>query len=377
MITVHVLAQPVVMGVVSSILGSHPDAVVGTRTNNAREAISLHYTAEDLLIIDDDVLLDVPGLVASLAELGCRKVLVGAVNNAEAARRALLMQATHMIDREHLSEELAEIIRGLNPAPISTKPWLAAIYSAKGGVGKSTIALNLAWALALQSEQKVALLDIDPLGDIGAMIQENPGATIIDLVEELSSGLAEDKALLSLYQVKGLGLTVVPAGGFARLDQDVHPDDLEKVLAVLKGSHDYLVLDLASGLTDLNLAALDAVEKIFVVASPERVALMTVRRSLDIFRRLYPAKLELILNRADSDTGIEEQEVEEALGIPIHYRFPSGGSAPARAANRGKPLILADSRNSLSRALVEVAQKIVGAREGVHRRPRHWFGRGG
>ena len=376
-ITVNVLAQPGIIGGLSSVLGENPRAGFGVRTHNPREVLGISYQADDLLIIDDDTLGDVPGLVAAIGELPCRKVLVGAVADAAAARRALLLKALYMVDRQRALEELGELLKGLIPIPTPMKSWLGAIYSAKGGVGKSTIALNLAWALALRSERNVALVDVDPLGDIGAMIQEKPGATLVDLVEGLRSGLAEDKALLSLYRVKALGLTVVPASLEARPDTGIAPEDLERVLTILKENYDYIILDLATGLTDLNLAALDAVEKILVVAAPERVALLAVRRSLDIFRRLYPAKLELVLNRADSDTGLGDEEVEDALSSPIRYRFPSGGSSPARAANRGRPLILADARNPLSRAFVEMAQDITGEREGVHRRLRHWFGREG
>ncbi len=374
MLVVHVLADPAVMGTVSSIMSSKVDVTLGLRTNNIREAITSPYGPDDLLVVDDQLLLASAGLLASLAEIACRKVMVGSVGDQAVARRALALESLDLIDPSRLAEELPMIVDRLMPASEVLEPWVTAVYSAKGGVGKSTVALNLAFALALQSEHPVALVDCDPLGDIGAMLWEKPGATLVDVVRGLRAGMTREKALQSLHQIKALNLTIIPAGVVPQEAADVNPGDLEEVLTMLTESHAYLVMDLATGLTDMNLAALDVASRIFVLAAPERVTLTNVQRSLNALRNLYPEKLAVLLNRADSDTGLTEEAVSSLLGLKPRYTLPSGGAAPIRAANRGRPLVLAEPKNSLARSLLAIAGEVVGAREGIRRR-RRWYAR--
>lgn len=373
MLIVHILAEPAVVTVASNAMAGQPDWVIGTRTHNIREALSISLKAEDVLIVDDHLMRETPSLIPPLANLSCRKMVIGSLADSEIARRALLLDAVSVIDPARIAEELSLALTGLDVAVEKLDSWVVAVYSAKGGVGKSTAALNLAWGLALESEFDVALVDCDPLGDIGAMIQDKPGANLMDLVRGINSGMAEEKVLQTLYHVNPLGLTIVPAAPNPHDTEGLNPHDLERMVGLIKEDHAYVVLDLATGFTDINLAALDAASQIVVVAAPERVTLTTVRRSLDVLRRFYPDKLALLLNRADSDTGLSAEEVAEMLGQPIRYTLPSGGSGPVRASNRGRPLVLAEPKNPLARAFMDMAQEVVGPREGARRRPRRWF----
>ncbi len=375
MLSVHVLAGPMVMGAASSVLAPDPEVQLDTRTNNVREAVNLRLGSDDVILIDDLLLAQAPGLVASIKGVPCRKILVGRVADPDAARRALVLEAVNMVDPDRLSEDLLEVLKSLVQPATVTDPWVGVVYSAKGGVGKSTVALNLAWALAIQSDHDVALMDADPLGDIGAMIQDKPGATLVDVARGLAAGMSEEKALSSLYRVKALGLTVVPAAPSPQDAQKISVEEFETVLRLLAASHPYVVVDVATGLTDLNLIAMDQATEIIVLTAPERVTLGTVKRAVEVLKRLYPNKLALLLNRADSDTGVGVREVEQELSVPVQYVLPSGGSAPVRATNRGRPLVLADAKNTLARAITAIAQEIVGGREGTRRRPRRWFAR--
>jgi pilus assembly protein CpaE len=329
--------------------------------------------SDDLLVVDDIILKESPSLVPAVAELACRKLIIGRLSDADSARRAILLQSAAVVDREQVTGELVSAVRALFDPPPRRDPQVMAIYSAKGGVGKSTLALNLAWGLAIHSEFDVALIDCDPLGDIGAMIQDRPGATLSDLVRGLEEGMDDEVALQSVYRVKTLGLTIIPGdpnpGGAVQLQSG----DLERVLRLVRSTHAYVVLDLPTGLTDINLTALDNATDIFVIAAPERVTLGTVRRSLDVLRRFYADKLVVLLNRADSDTGLGDLQIQEALGQPVQYLLPSGGSVPVRASNQGRPLVLFDPKNPLAKAIIAMTQEIVGEREGIRRRPRRWF----
>ncbi|PSR23938.1 MAG: hypothetical protein C7B45_01240 [Sulfobacillus acidophilus] len=374
MLTVHILAKPGIMSLVSTALVGDSEISLELRTNNLREILGFQYRdVRDLLIVDDAILSEAPGLVQSVADLPCRKLLIGSLSDMEAARRALTLQSTAIVEADRVNDDLVAVVKALLDPPVTREPWVAAIYSAKGGVGKSTLALNLAWALAMYSEFNVALIDCDPLGDIGAMIQERPGATLSDLVRGLGAGMDDDRALQSLYRVQALGLTIIPAEPNAQRALELRSADLERVLALVRQTHGYVVLDLPIGLTDLNLTALDHATDIIVMAAPERVTLGTVRRSLDILHRFYSGKIAVLLNRADSDTGLTDGDIEQALAHPVQYVLPSGGSSPVRASNTGRPLVLFDPKNPLAKSIIAMAQEIAGQREGVRRRPRRWL----
>lgn len=379
MLSIHVLARPHLMAQVSSLVASNPDWEMGRRTNNLRELLSWSSNARDVLVLDDGILESAPGLLDEVSRIPGLKVTLGRLSDAGAARRALALGAVSLIEETGLDQELPRILAGFEePEKSPFEPCVIAVYSAKGGVGKSTIALNLAWGLALHSEFPVALVDGDPLGDIGAMIQDKPGASLADVVRGLKSGLSEAKALQSLHTIKGLSLTVVPAASDPRQASQVQAEDLGRVLDALTKTHAYVVLDLATGLTDWNLTAMDRSDQILVLAAPERVTLGSIRRALDILARLYQDKLAVLLNRADSDTGMDVPEVEALLDHRVDQVLPSGGSAPVRAANRGRPLVLMDPKNVLARALLDMSKETVATREGSRRRPRRWIlSRGG
>ena len=374
MLSIHVLARPHLMAQVSSLVASNPEWEMGRRTNNLRELLSWSGQAQDVLILDDGILASAPGLLDEVARIPGLKVTLGRLSDAGSARRALALGAVSLVEEASLEQELPRILSGFEePEKSPFDPCVIAVYSAKGGVGKSTIALNLAWSLALHSEFPVALVDGDPLGDIGAMIQDKPGASLSDVVRGLKSGLSEAKALQSLHTIKGLSLTVVPAASDPRQADQVRAEDLGQFLDALTKTHAYIVLDLATGLTDWNLTVMDRAHQVFVLAAPERVTLGSVGRALDILTRLYQDKLAVVLNRADSDTGMDMDQVQAALGYRVHHVLPSGGSAPVRAANRGRALVLMEPKNVLARALLGLAQELVATREGSRRRPRRWI----
>lgn len=377
MVTVHILALPDVMGAASLALADVPDVEVELRTNNIREILGYTFRdAKTLLVIDDRLLRQSPGLVGSVAALPSRKLLVGHLKDGDTARRALALEALNLLADTELRTELPTILAGLEDPPVTPSDGVViSVYSAKGGVGKSTLALNLAWALALQSEGGVALVDGDPLGDIGAMIQDQPGATVADAVRGIKAGLSPDKTLQSLHRVKGLNLTVVPASVSLQESEQVDVEGFDGLLRLLRSHYAYMVLDLPTGLTDLNLTAMDLSSRIMVLAAPERVTLSTVARGLELLSRFYGPRLSVVLNRADSDTGLGQPEVEAILNASISLVLPSGGAAPVRASNRGRPLVLAEPKNPLAQAMMAMANDVVAEREGTRRRPRRWLGR--
>ncbi|MCY0878470.1 MAG: P-loop NTPase [Firmicutes bacterium] len=356
-----------------SLLGS--SAVPITVSTDLREALARPYRSGDLLIVDDGLLADNAALVEQIARLPCRKALLGAADDLTVARRALQIRSVEIVPPGEVAAQLpklaAQFLEPDDAAPAPRRLW--AMFSSKGGIGKTTLALNFAWAVATYSAHRVALVDFDPLGDVGAMLPRMPSTTLVDVVDSLEAGLGSEAVINSLYQVPDIGLTIVPADSSPERSQRMTAAQVGVVLDLLEAHHAYVVADMATGLSDINLALLDRADEIWVLTAPEKVTLLPLMRSLPILRTLYRDKLVVVVNRSDSETGLETDEIGEMLGQPVVYALPSGGVGPVVAANQGRPLVAMDPSNPLARAIVHIARDQVTRFEGPRRNtPRLW-----
>ncbi|MCY0899847.1 MAG: P-loop NTPase [Firmicutes bacterium] len=372
----YVLVRPQLAETVrQSILGASVPISVST---DVREALARPYRSGDLLVVDDGLLADNGALVEQLARLACQKVLMGSVDDLAVARRALQLKSVEIVAPRDLAEMVpqlaAQFLAPDDAAPLPRRLW--AMFSSKGGIGKTTLALNFAWAMAMQSAHRVALADFDGLGDVGAMLPRVPSTSLVDVVESLEAGLSTDAVMNSLYQVPEMGLTIVPADASPERSQRITAAQVSAVLDLLQAHHAYVVADMATGLSDVNLAILDRADEIWVITAPEKVTLLPLMRSLPILRTLYPEKLVIVVNRSDSETGLGTADIADMLGQPVSYALPSGGVGPVVAANQGRPLVMTEPSNALARAISNMAREQVTRFEGPRRNTPKLLGRG-
>jgi pilus assembly protein CpaE len=114
-------------------------------------------------------------------------------------------------------------------------------------------------------------------------------------------------------------------------------------------------------LQDTTLAALDAANMILLVTSLDLLALHKTRTALDMLRQLYPAdKIQVVLNRANSEVGITVQDVESALGAPLRAQIPSDGRLVVTSVNEGKPFVLSSPNTVIARRIQALAAEILG-----------------
>ena len=208
---------------------------------------------------------------------------------------------------------------------------------------------------------------MDMFGDIGSMLLERPPISIVDVIQELENGMSADKALQSLFTSMELGLTIVPSSTNPQRAEIIRTEHITQVINLVKTTHAYVILDLPTGLTENNLAALDAANRIVVVALPEQVTLKTVARSMDILEKIYADRLTIALNRTDSGTGLNSDDVSRILGRPVSFSLASGGTGPVKFSNQGVPLVQADRSNALSADILRMANHFVTESEGLHR----------
>ncbi|MFB9234541.1 CpaE family protein [Plantactinospora siamensis] len=265
------------------------------------------------------------------------------------------------------------------PAAPAAEAKVVTVFAAKGGCGKSTLATNLAVALADGGRHRVCLVDLDlAFGDVGIMLQLVPERGIADAVsarDRIDANLV--RALLTPYG-PGLDVLLAPVGPAEaeRIDRDL----VARVLAALRTMVDYVVIDTPAAFTDGVLAALDVSDLHVLVATPDVPALKNLRIAIDMLDLLGLRRENrlVVLNRSDSRVGLTGADVDRVLRTPIGAHIPSSRDVPI-SINRGVPIVADKPAHPVSKAIREVAQAQIANRtpHRAGRGLRERLGRGG
>lgn len=244
------------------------------------------------------------------------------------------------------------------PADDSARGKMVTIFSPKGGVGKTTLAVNLAIALADEGARKVCLVDLDlAFGDVAITLQLFPARTIADAVtmqNDLDFPTLE--SLLTPHR-DNISTLVAPVQPDAK---DAIPARLiGRVLHLLKGNFDFVVVDTAPAFDEQVLQALDETDEILLVTTLDVPTLKNVKIALETLDLLnLPSnKRRLVLNRADDKVGLSAEKVESTLNMKITASIPTSPQV-ANATNSGEPIVSALPRHVVSQAITELAREL-------------------
>ena len=243
----------------------------------------------------------------------------------------------------------------------STRGKLVTVFSAKGGCGKTTLATNLAAALADKGRREVCLVDLDlAFGDVAIALQLFPAHTIADAVP-LADNL-DAAALTSLLTPHSPGLVALVAPIEPGTAESIPATLVATVLDLLKQQFDFVVVDTPPAFDDHVLAAFDQSDMVALLATLDIPALKNLKLTLETLDLLnYPReRWRLVLNRADSKVGLAVNEVEKTLKAPIVAQIPSSRDVPA-SINRGVPIVLDDPRHPVTLAIKAFAENDIAA----------------
>lgn len=235
------------------------------------------------------------------------------------------------------------------------------IFSPKGGVGRTTLAVNLATAIRQFTGKQVALVDASLLfGDIGVMLNLEPRRSIADLlpsINELDAELVEGCMMTHPSGVKVL--LAPPSPEVAEL---ITADHMKLILSRLRELYDFIIIDTLPYLHDVTLGVLDTADLILVITTLEMPALKNVKVFLEVGKVLgYPAeKIKLVINRADSTGGIRLEDVEATIGTRASSTMVSDGRLATLATNRGVPFMISHRESQLAYDVSALAQEIAG-----------------
>lgn len=262
------------------------------------------------------------------------------------------------------SVEVSRRANGWSPAePSGPEGRVITVFAAKGGCGKTTMATNLAAALAAGGSRSVCLVDLDmSFGDVAIAMQLFPTRSIADAVAMHDK--LDESGIRSLVTPHSPGLDTLLAPLEPGHADKIPTSVVTEVLNVLRRIYDYVVVDTPPDFKDWVLAALDLSDVYVLLATLDVPALKNLRLTLDMLDLLgYPREnWQIVLNRSDSKVGLQLEDVEKTLKVPIAALIPSS-RAVSMSINKGVPLVLEQPGHPVSAAVRAFADKhIVGSR---------------
>jgi pilus assembly protein CpaE len=264
-------------------------------------------------------------------------------------------------DAVRRTKGLAEAIRNQSPGAANGRPRgrIITVFSAKGGCGKTTLATNMAAALADRGRREVCLVDLDlAFGDVAIALQLFPAHTIADAVP--LGDHADFGAVQALLTPHSPGLTTLVAPVEPGSGEGIPASLISRLLQVLRDHFDYVIVDTPPAFDDHVLSAFDLSDVVALIATLDIPALTNLKLTLETMDLLnYPRdRWRIVLNRADSKVGLAIGEVEKSLRATISAQLPSSRDVPA-AINRGVPIVLDDPRHPVSVAVKTFAEQYV------------------
>lgn len=370
----------------TKLLAFEQTVEVAGAAGSGEEAITMAMDLRPDVVVMDINMPGMDGIAA--AELISQRlpqvaiIMMSVHGEAEQMRRSLQAGAREFLVKPFSSDEFSETIKRVyereearrhqiaasmpaGPAVILPDPdiehQVIAIFSPKGGSGRTTIATNLAIAIKQETGARVALLDANlQFGDVGVLLNLNPKTrSIIDALDggELDSDLVESVLIEHSTGVRALLAPPSPEGADL-----VPPATLKQVVEHLRTLHAYTIVDLAAGINDHSLAIMDMADQIVIIAALEITAIKNLRLFLEVADQLgyERSKLRIVMNRSDTTQGIRMGDVEGSIRRPIDGTIVSDGRLAVLAVNRGVPFILSNPDSPLSRDVTRLAQTLIG-----------------
>ena len=240
------------------------------------------------------------------------------------------------------------------------KSKIITVFSTKGGVGKTTIASNLAVSLARMTKKRVALVDLDlQFGDIAIMLNVSAKNTVSEMIKEISQ---LDSELMDEYLVTHFsGVRVLPAPVKPEYAEYITASHVERIINTLREDYHYVIVDTSANFHETVLTSLDMSDRILLVSTLDLPTIKNIKSGLDIMDTLhYPReKVSIVLNKASEQFGIKYKDFENTLRHPIWSYVPEDSQTVITSANKGFPFVMTRTETKVAKAIINISSMIV------------------
>ena len=233
---------------------------------------------------------------------------------------------------------------------------VVALFSPKGGVGRTTIAYNL--AVALGQQHRVCLIDGSlQFSDLRGLLRV---PAVAPSIVNLPTDRIREQDLADVMWRDPSGIDILLAPPRIEMAEMVTTRDVEKVLSILRQLYEFVIIDTRAALSDDVLVFLDAADLILQVLTYDSMAIRSLAMSAETFAAIgYPSsKLATVLNRSDASGGFDKSDVEQALGSQIDFEVVSDGHLVLASNNEGIAFVSSSPESPIAQGVRRIADSL-------------------
>ena len=277
--------------------------------------------------------------------------------------KAMRYGAKEFLPKPIIKEDLKRVLEFITSQEIEDSDLgskIITIYSNKGGIGKTTIAANLAVELAKTSGDKVALIDLNlQLGDIATFLNLSPSFDVSYAIKNLIS--KKDETVLNVFErYNNTNHYVLSDPNYIEESESILPHQIEELFKKLRKIFPYIIVDMSSNIEPNSLKILDLSDLILFTTIVNIPAIRNCQRCLNLFksRKYDNNKIKIILNRYMENDEIKVEDIENALGEKIYWKIPNNYFSIMEAINKGISVSEVSLNSNIANNFRDFASKI-------------------